>query len=323
MNKRIAVVGQGVIGLTCAAELLEQGHSVDIFSKDPFPETNSMSAGAYWWPHKAYPQRRVSEWSRESYHQYLELKNTPESGVHFEKHYRFCIDPDDCAYVLDIVDHWERIDGADYGIDCYEAFLVTLPVIDVPIFMPYLKSVVQDKGGTLTTREIDAPESLFPEYDMVINCSGVGARQFVDDSRVFPIRGQIVRASLPEGLRESTRLYRKQDEFTLILPRSGEMVLGGTSQEGDWDRAPRQSDTDEIVQRCSKLVPGVADAEILGVSVGLRPGRDEVRLEVDCNSEGQAIIHNYGHGGGGYTVAWGCAREVADLADAYFTSGTN
>lgn len=318
MNKRIAVVGQGVIGLTSASRLLDQGYAVDIFSRDSFTETNSMSAGAYWWPHKAYPQRRVSLWSRESYHQYLELKDVPESGVHFEKHYRFCVDPDDCAYVLDIVDHWESIDGADYGVDCHEAFLVTLPVIDVPVFMPHLKSRVEKAGGILITREIDVPESLFPEYDMVINCTGVGARQFVDDPKVYPIRGQIVRASLPEGMKESTRLYRKHDEFTLILPRAGELVLGGTSQEGDWDRRPRESDTGEIIQRCSRLVPRVADAEVLGVSVGLRPGRDEIRLEIDLSNEGGPVIHNYGHGGGGYTVAWGCASEVAELVNAHF-----
>jgi D-amino-acid oxidase len=43
--------------------------------------------------------------------------------------------------------------------------------------------------------------------------------------------------------------------------------------------------------------------------VGLRPGRTAVRLERMGN-----IIHNYGHGGGGYTVAWGCASEVGRLA---------
>jgi D-amino-acid oxidase len=41
---------------------------------------------------------------------------------------------------------------------------------------------------------------------------------------------------------------------------------------------------------------------------GLRPYRNEVRVEREGN-----IIHNYGHGGSGFTLAWGCANEVLRL----------
>ncbi|NEC71716.1 FAD-dependent oxidoreductase, partial [Streptomyces rochei] len=39
-----------------------------------------------------------------------------------------------------------------------------------------------------------------------------------------------------------------------------------------------------------------------------------VRLERVALPDGRVLVHNYGHGGGGVTVAWGCARETADLA---------
>ncbi len=48
--------------------------------------------------------------------------------------------------------------------------------------------------------------------------------------------------------------------------------------------------------------------------VGLRPFREGgVRLQIE---PGGRIVHNYGHGGAGVTLSWGCADEVADLADA-------
>ena len=58
----------------------------------------------------------------------------------------------------------------------------------------------------------------------------------------------------------------------------------------------------------------MADAKVLREFVGLRPGRHEVRLEVEQLANGRKVIHNYGHGAVGYTLSWGCANEVVELA---------
>jgi D-amino-acid oxidase len=49
--------------------------------------------------------------------------------------------------------------------------------------------------------------------------------------------------------------------------------------------------------------------KILGHRVGLRPWRPEVRLESEPLSDG-VLWHNYGHGGAGISMAWGCAAEI-------------
>lgn len=317
---RIAIIGQGVMGLTCASRLLDAGHTVDIYSREELPDTTSMAAGAYWWPHKAYPEERVSKWAKETWDEYAKSRHDPESGIHFETHYRFCLDPDDSAYALDLVGEWEDIDGASHGVACREAYRVVLPVIDVPVFLPRLRDEVGERGARFHLRELESPAELFPGHDLVVNCSGVGARDLVGDPEVYPIRGQVVRVSRPEGLRDSTRLYSADDRFTLVLPRRDDVVLGGTAGEEDWDRTSREEDTDAIFRRCSELVPRIAEAEILGTAVGLRPGRREVRLETEWLAPDRPVIHNYGHGGGGYTVAWGCATEVAAAAAAAVSS---
>ena len=317
-SHRVAVVGQGVIGLTTAYKLLTAGFIVDIFSKEAFEDTTSMAAGAYWWPHKAYPQERVSGWAKETYDEFVEASRNPESGIHFEPHFRFCLDPDDGAYARHLVDEWEEVNGADYGTPCHEAYHLQVPVIDVPVFMPNLKAQVESAGATFHIRELASPAALFPEYELVINCTGVWARHFVNDEEVFPIRGQAIQLSNPTGLKTSTRIYQKEDKFTLILPRSSDIILGGTAQEGSWDRTPSDADTQVILERCKEIVPVLQESDVLSVSVGLRPGRPAVRLELDMLTDDQPVIHNYGHGGGGFTVAWGCANEVTQLAKTYF-----
>ncbi len=319
---KIAVVGQGIIGLSSAAELLANGHAVDIFSKDPFEATTSMAAGAYWWPHKAYPQERVSAWAATTYRRLVKESTIPDAGVFMALHYRFCLDPDDGAYARHLLDEWEAIDGAAYGRPCPEAYKMMVPVIDVPIYMPLLRTHLIQAGARFIIEEIDTPDSLFPAYDLVINCTGVWASTFVGDTSVYPIRGQAVRLSLPPNLKASTRIFQQDDQFTLILPRSSDVILGGTAQEGNWDTTSSDQDTHIIVERCRGIVPEIADSTILGTTVGLRPGRKTVRLELDSTDAGNPIIHNYGHGGGGFTIAWGCAEEVASLVQSYFAEHT-
>jgi D-amino-acid oxidase len=86
------------------------------------------------------------------------------------------------------------------------------------------------------------------------------------------------------------------------------VVLGGTAEEGAEDRTPDAATTAAIRARCATLVPALRDAPVVGVAVGLRPARPTVRLE----AEGR-VVHCYGHGGAGVTLAWGCAGEVAAL----------
>ena len=56
------------------------------------------------------------------------------------------------------------------------------------------------------------------------------------------------------------------------------------------------------------VLSAVHHAEVVAHRVGLRPARPSVRLE----AEGR-VVHNYGHGGAGVTLSWGCAEEVRDL----------
>jgi len=59
--------------------------------------------------------------------------------------------------------------------------------------------------------------------------------------------------------------------------------------------------------------------------VGLRPGRKSVRLEketIPLASGRLRVVHNYGHGGAGLTLAWGCAGHAVRLASEMLEEGS-
>ena len=94
-------------------------------------------------------------------------------------------------------------------------------------------------------------------------------------------------------------------------------MLGGTAQVDDWNLEIREADREEILTKCEAVWPELDRSKIVAEAVGLRPSRSEVRLESEILDNGTPIIHNYGHGGAGVTLSWGCADEVVRLAKKF------
>ena len=135
--------------------------------------------------------------------------------------------------------------------------------------------------------------------------------ELLRDEEVYPVRGQIIRVKAP-----LTEMYLDQQIETLayIVPISTDVILGGVAQQGNWSLEQNEEDHDFILDKCASIIPELRDAEIIEDMVGLRPGRTEVRLEKE-EIDNLDLIHNYGHGGSGVTLSWGCADEVVELAN--------
>ena len=299
---RVTVVGAGVVGLTCAVRLLEEGHRVDVLARDLPLETTSAVAAAIWYPYRSFPFERVLAWSARSYDVFAGLAGIDGAGVTMRSGIEVFAARQDEPWWRSAVPTLDHVPPpAGYG----DAWTFEAPVVEMPVYLTWLASRMEELSGTITRLNLSA---LPVGPDVVVNCSGIGARLLAADSSVGPGRGQVVYLS-QVGVE---RWYLDSSaDLTYVVPRAHDIVVGGTDQEGEWSRTPSPDDAQAILERARRLVPELAGATVLRNRVGLRPARPQVRVERQGD-----VVHCYGHGGAGVTLSWGTADEVVDLVSA-------
>jgi D-amino-acid oxidase len=97
-----------------------------------------------------------------------------------------------------------------------------------------------------------------------------------------------------------------------IVPHRRGVLLGGVRRPGRNVLMPDEQVAAETVARAALAIPELASAPVLGIEVGLRPGRPRVRLEAEQVGQ-TTVIHDYGHDGSGVFWSWGCAADVVAL----------
>ncbi|WP_432028672.1 FAD-dependent oxidoreductase [Streptomyces sp. 1222.5] len=298
------VVGAGVAGLTTAVVLAESGRRVRVWAREPAGRTTSAVAGGLWWPYRIEPERLVGGWALRTLAVYEELADRPEeTGVRL-------VDGVHDGTGLDELGDWA---GRVPGLRAVAGGLAArLPLLDMPVHLEWLRERLAKAGGSVEEREVTDLAAV--PAAVVVNCSGLGARSLVPDPGVRPVRGQLVVVANPGVTTWYTSVDHSSAESTYFIPQPGGLVLGGTAEEDDWSLEPDPDTATAIVARCARVRPEIAGARVLAHRVGLRPARDAVRLEREPLPDGRVLVHNYGHGGAGITVAWGCAREAAGLA---------
>jgi D-amino-acid oxidase len=194
-------------------------------------------------------------------------------------------------------------------------YIFETAVVETGIYLPYLIRRFEGLGGKIVQREIHSLADVLSEAPVAVNCAGLGTLSFLPDKELFPIRGQIIRVAkfpIERGLLDDDTVD-EDGGITYIVPRSNDCILGGVAQPGNWSLEPDEATAQGIMERCARLAPEVRDAQVLEHLVGLRPGRSSVCLEKYQLPGGGTVFHNYGHGGAGVTLSWGCAEEVVRL----------
>jgi D-amino-acid oxidase len=301
---RVIVVGAGVVGLSCAVRLREAGMDAHVLARDLPPETTSAVAAAIWYPYRALPHDKVLAWSTATYTELARLaEQEPACGVSIRW-------GTELLRSAAAAPPWWRdaVPTVDRLADPPEGFAggwrLAVPVADMSVYLPWLVGRLDALGGTLTRAWLP----VLPDQGLVVNCSGLAARVLAADASVHPVRGQVVLVE-QFGLTEWLLEQSDERELTYVVPRSRDVVVGGTALENVYDPHPDPETARAIIDRAARLVPEIARARVRGHRVGLRPARPAVRLDSERTDAGH-VVHCYGHGGAGVTLSWGCADDV-------------
>ena len=352
MPNNIAVVGAGVSGLTCSVLLAEGGDRVTILADRAGADTTSAAAAAIWYPYDARPAEAVIPWALQTYEVLARLCADPTSGVSMlelrtlsrtsqleipdwalklgahplalssetdvsltsnmkaGKGTRVMELAPDRPGSLSFPPRLPTAAGAMPGF--VSGFALVVPLTDTTIYLDYLSRRFAAAGGILRGGvHFDELDQVPTDYDLIINCAGLGARALVNDDDLEPHRGQV---AIVQKINLPYAVVCDDAPLMYAIPRANDCLFGGTN-EVSTSETPDQSDTDRIVQECSRVLR-MSRPQVKAARVGLRPyRRSGVRVARDHLRDGRMVVHNYGHGGSGFTLSWGCAQTVAQLVN--------
>lgn len=307
----VIVIGAGVSGLTTAVAMSLAGRRVAIFAAEGPSQTTSALAAAIWHPFYQAPDLIYLSRARHTYGAMHRLSSDASSGVSMRP----------------LTEYFRRDAGVPWWADCASglcrvpparvpsrfacAYRMDVPVAVTETYLRYLMNMFLELGGRFVPRRIEDPSALLDEVEIVVNCCGFGSRQFGDDALSLS-RAVVLRATRDDA--EQGCFIDDSDPFapTYIVERDDDIVLGGTAEPDLTSTVIGQRQIDGIVRRCTRLCEGVAALRIIDARVGFRPVRHSPRVVRD--ERYARLLHNYGHGGGGFTLSWGCANDIVRLA---------
>ncbi|XP_033108989.1 D-aspartate oxidase-like [Anneissia japonica] len=312
----VCVIGAGVIGLSTAVRLQEDLPDLPIMViADKFtPNTTSDGAAGisrYW--NKSNPL--LSKWAVATFKQMQNLHQAEGPLTGIQQFVLLDINDKETNYEVDVdyrklsAEELKKLyPGKNYK---YGNSFLTF-IAECNLYLPWLMHRFKSRGGTILERHVHSFDEIADNYDVIVNCSGLGARRLANDESIRPNRGQVLRLHAP-WIKIGTF---DNIDWIHILPRSNDVVIGGVHRDGSWDESLSSQDRNYIWEKACKIEPSLKYATVVSEWVGLRPARPSVRLERQdayINGRKLKIVHNYGHGGFGICVHWGCAVDASAL----------
>jgi D-amino-acid oxidase len=236
----VAVIGCGVIGLATARTLQRRGFDVTIYAKDMPPETTSNIAGASWSPTSVIDEdHRTAAWDSQFEraarfaHRSWQLLAGDEYAVHWREQYTLS-DQDfgpnwDHEMLHDLFPASRKLEASENPFPAKYVHVENTMFIEPSI---YLNTLVRDFyifGGRIRRIMFATPSQLATLSEpIIVNCTGLGARELFGDRELMPIKGQLtVLLPQPEidyAMVSAGPLY--------MFPRRDGIILGGTFERG-------------------------------------------------------------------------------------------
>ncbi|CAG0881713.1 unnamed protein product [Darwinula stevensoni] len=334
-GRRICVIGGGVSGLTTALTIKEEmPHArLMVIADKLIKGTASEDPGGFYRPPGVYmgPTPEITtRWCEDSYRVYQKILRSPDrvqAGMTEFPVYQY-ISSDkfgESPTMRRIFPSFRSMTTEELGLcpgnwiggNYFVSFSM-----EMTMFMPYLLERVKALGAEVIEKKVSNFSELLPMgFDLVFNCTGTGAKWLCNDPYVVPVRGQLFKVKAPWI---KAAFYKDVD--THIIPNVNELSVGGVRGYESWEEEWNPHDAASIWERATSLVPSLKRATVVRHWVGFRPTRYQVRCEKEVLTYGQQslkVVHNYGHGAYGVTLAPGCARHAVRLGQQMLQGNIN
>jgi glycine/D-amino acid oxidase-like deaminating enzyme len=262
-----AVLGSGCMGLCSARLLQDRGHRVTIYSKDLPPHTTSNVAAGQWNPGFRYRRGQSAEY-RNQYeraarfaHRYFQELNRERYGIRWLDNYYLATRPQPSYEefaernpIHDLYKEYRVLEPGQHPFGQLYAQHFTTMLIEPPIFLNEVMRDFRLAGGKVVVRELREVKEVkaLPE-PTIVNCTGVGAKALFGDEELTPVKGQLS-FLIPQPEVD----YMAIAPGLYMFPRRDGVLLGGTSQSGDWSLEPDPQETERIIEGHRELFAGMS-----------------------------------------------------------------
>ena len=287
-ERRAAVIGCGIIGLTAARVLQRRGFQVSIYAKVLPPNTTSNKLFGAFTPNSTLVGQRTARWDKQ-FRQAVEIAYREHNllagrgyGVRWIDGYSQMDNPDGGgaqgrtggegvvgedplmprSFSVDRV----LLEPGQHPFRTRYARRSPRLQFDPDIYLDALMRDVLTFGGSISVREFDSPRDFISLHEpLIVNCTGLGAKKLFDDHELIPVKGQL------------TVLVPQLDvNYSLggMLPRRSGIVFGHVNQPGVSSLTVDEEEQTRVMENAIRTFSGMRPPDLRMALTAFRPPPD-------------------------------------------------
>jgi D-amino-acid oxidase len=265
-----------------------------------------------WVPVSSDLDSRVETWANKSLADFLALASDPNTGVVLRKIVKLKPHVEEPWFANKFAGFRHPHEGEISNEYADAHILQDAPIIDPTVYLPWLRQQILVEGGVFEQKFVHKLSDVSSEFQVIVNCTGLGSRELVGDTDLHSERVQVLKIK-PNGVTDVVIDDEGVHKRSCIVPHGGYVKIGGV-----FDGDAQGSDVDpqataDILARARLVMPGFAfeASDVVDVTRAYRPERSLTRVEKE-QLDGRLVVHNYGHDGMGYILSHGIAAEIVD-----------